>query len=167
MQLLTPIWLWGLLGLSIPITVHLLSRKEGRIVNIGSIRHLDDTATRQFKSIRLNEYLLLLLRCILITLLVLLLSGLIFSSLQKKENWLLIDRGLETEKEFSGVIDSLRKSGYQIKSLTSGFPELSDSFPHPHKVNYWSILTELATQPVQQVVVFSYNYFEGFKGRRI
>jgi hypothetical protein len=97
----------------------------------------------------------------------LLLSGLIFPGLQKKENWLLVDRGLEREKEFSTVIDSLMKSGYQMKSLTSGFPELSDSLPDSHKINYWSILTELETQPVQQAVVLSYNYAEGFKGRRI
>src|SRR5688572_23470231 len=118
MQLLNPIWLLGLLGLSIPVAIHLLSRKEGRIIKIGSIRHLDDTATRQFKSIRLNEYLLLLLTCILITLLDYQRNELIYTRPRKKEKSLLIDKGLETEKEFSGVIDSLRKSGYQMRSLT-------------------------------------------------
>jgi hypothetical protein len=166
MQLLNPIWLWGFLGLSIPIAIHLLSRKEGSVVKIGSVRHLEDTTTRRFKSIRPNELFLLLLRCILIAILVLFLSGLNFPWLQKKSNWLLIEKGLEKESEFTAIIDSLEKSDYEIKYLTKGFPEVSDSVSNLNNPGYWSLLKKLETQPIQHAVVLSYNYAERFNGRR-
>ena len=95
MQLVNPIWLWGLTGLLIPVGIHLLSRREGKIIKIGSIRHLEETNSKQFKSIRLNEFFLLILRCLIITILVLFLSGFHFKSLEKSGKWLIVESGLE------------------------------------------------------------------------
>src|SRR5919107_1833405 len=114
MQFLNPIWLWGLTGLLIPIGIHLLSRKEGRTIKIGSVRHLEDNTTRQFKSIRLNEYLLLALRCLLITLLVFLLSDFIFNGIDENKKWLLIEKGLECDDKLAVLIDTLQKRGFEI-----------------------------------------------------
>ena len=62
MQSAQPIMLWALAGLSIPIAIHLLSRKEGKVIYLGSLRHLRETSTQQFRGIKLNEILLLVLR---------------------------------------------------------------------------------------------------------
>ena len=107
MQLANPIWLWGLSGMLIPIGIHLLSRKEGRVIRIGSVRHLEDTISKQFKSIRLNEFILLGLRCLLIIILVLFLAGLDLNITGKNGKWLLIEGGLDKDNEFSSLIDSL------------------------------------------------------------
>ena len=76
MQLINPIWLWGLTGLLIPIGIHLLSRKQGKIIKFGSLRHLEESQTKQSINVRLNEVPLLILRCALIFLIVILLCGL-------------------------------------------------------------------------------------------
>lgn len=166
MQLINPIWLWGLLGLAIPIAIHLLSRKTGNVIKFGSVKHLDDNTTRRFKSIRLNEYVLLALRSILTTLLVLFLSQLNFSGTQK-QNWLLIEHGLHNAKEFSTVIDSLGDAGFELRHLSHGFPALKDSSAVSQKVGYWTIVEELKTQPVKQAVILSNSYAYRFMGKRI
>ena len=127
MELVNPIWLWGLSGLLIPIGIHLLSRREGKIIKIGSIRHLEETNSKQFKSIRLNELVLLLLRCLIITILVLFLSGFHFQTLEKSGKWLMVESGLERDDQLSVLIDSLKRNGFEIKRLTRGFPDLNDS----------------------------------------
>ncbi|HXR82642.1 MAG TPA: BatA domain-containing protein, partial [Saprospiraceae bacterium] len=142
MKLIDPIWLWGLSGLLIPIGIHLLSRREGKIIKIGSIRHLEETSSKQFKSIRLNELVLLLLRCLVITILVLSLGGFHFQALENSGKWLLVESGLERDDRFLILIDSLKRNGFEIKRLTSGFPDLNDSHADTKKVNYWNLLTE-------------------------
>ncbi len=69
--------------------------------------------------------------------------------------------------EFSVLIDSLRRNGFEIKRLTSGFPDLSDSLYDTKKINYWNLLAELKKKSLTQAVVLSYNYAEGFAGKRV
>lgn len=166
MHLVNPIWLWGLSGLMIPVGIHLLSRREGKIIKIGSIRHLDETNSKQFKSIRLNEFFLLILRCLIITIVVLFLSGFHFKSFQKSGKWLMVEKGLEHDPQFSILTDSLKRSGFEIKSLTKGFPDLGDEPPMIKPINYWDLLAELEKESLTQAIVLSYNYAEGFKGAR-
>jgi hypothetical protein len=166
MQLVNPIWLWGLTGLMIPIGIHLLSRREGKIVKIGSIRHLDETNSKKFKSIRLNEFFLLILRCLIITIVVLFLSGFHFKSLQESGKWLIVETGLEHDPQFSLLTDSLKRSGFEFKTLTNGFPDLSHEPPINKPINYWDLLAELEKESLTQAVVLSYNFAEGFKGKR-
>lgn len=167
MQFTNPIWLWGFSGLLIPVAIHLLSRKEGKIIKIGSIRHLDDTTTKQFKSIRLNELVLLTLRCLLITIVVFLLSGFHLRGLNQKSNWLLVEKGLEHDPEFSFLIDSLTKKGFEIKSFTNDFPDLKDSIAENKNINYWDLIETLKTKSLKQAIILSYNYAERFNGKRI
>src|SRR5215510_3306616 len=96
MTLANPVYLWTLLGLAVPIAIHFLSRKEGKVIKLGSIRHVQETSTQQFKGIRLNEIFLLILRCFLIALLVLLVSGLQFN--QANGRWILLEKGTEKNK---------------------------------------------------------------------
>jgi hypothetical protein len=165
MQFTNPIWLWGLTGLLIPIGIHLLSRKESSIIRIGSIRHIEASHTKQSVNLRLNELLLLAIRCLLITLLVLLLSGLHLSKINS-ESWLLIERGMEESNEFTSLQDSLQRSGFKVKFLEEGFPEI-DSEDKKIKVNYWGVLEKLSTMPLEKIVVLSYNNAERFRSKRI
>src|SRR6185369_2790004 len=139
MMLANPIFLWSLLGLSIPIGIHLLSRKEGKIIRIGSLRHIQETSTQQFKGIRLNEVLLLALRCIMIILFSLLLSGLQCTN-EGKEKWVIVERGLENIPSIKIILDSLKKDGYEQHQLAEGFPINVDS---TSEINYWKLAEQL------------------------
>jgi Aerotolerance regulator N-terminal len=167
MELVNSIWLWGLSGLLIPIGIHLLSRREGKIIKFGSIRHLEETNSKQFKSIRLNELVLLLLRCLIITILVLFLAGFHFQTLERSGKWLIVESGLERDDQLSVLIDSLKRNGFQIKRLTGGFPDLTDSSYETKKINYWDLLSTLKKKSLTQAVVLSYNYADGFAGKRV
>jgi hypothetical protein len=167
MQFINPIWLWGLTGLLIPIGIHLLSRREGKVIKIGSIRHLEETNSKQFKSIRLNELVLLILRCLLITILVLVLSGFHFQGFEQSGKWLVVENGLERDEQFSALIDSLKQNGFEAKSLSKGFPDLGDSIQSTGKINYWNVLEELKKESLSQAIILTYNYAKGFRGKRV
>src|SRR5882757_3378294 len=106
MTIANPIFLWALAGLSVPVTIHLLSRKEGKILKLGSLRHVQETSTQQFRGIRLNEIVLLLLRCALIAIFSLMLAG-IFLAASNNLKWVLVEKGLEGQQRISTMIDSL------------------------------------------------------------
>jgi hypothetical protein len=166
MQFVNPIWLWALAGLSIPIGIHLLSRKEGKVIRVGSLRHLRETNTQQFKGIRLNEIVLLSLRCLLLILFVLLLSGL---SLHWKRGtqspWVLVEHGLENTPEVTSQLDNLLKQGYEARLLASGFPLLADSVT-PTPSSYGKLVEELQAQQFSEAIVFSKNRTNSFLGKR-
>ncbi len=69
MTLSIPYALWGLLGLVIPIFIHLFSKKERNVVHFGSLKFLQSFDSESARSIQLSRLLLLLLRLIFIGLL--------------------------------------------------------------------------------------------------
>jgi hypothetical protein len=163
-----PIWLWGFVGLLIPVIIHLLSRKEGRVLLVGSVRHLRESATAQFRSIRLNQILLLLLRSALIASIVLFLSSAFLKkSGDSKNQWLVIEKGLEKNDEVKTLIDSLNDSGFETHYLSNGFPLLNDSADTRPTKNYWGLAEDLAAKNLDSVLVISYNFEKYFKGKRI
>ena len=162
-----PIWLWALLGLSIPVGIHLLSRKEGQVIKIGSLRHLQETNTQQFKGIRLNEIVLLTLRCTLIILLVLLMSGLSFENATKSETkWVLLEKGLEDIPEVHTQLEMFQNQGYELRWLADGFPVNADSATSLSNNLYWRLSEQLQSEKISDVIVISKNKVEGFKGKR-
>ncbi|HEY0652750.1 MAG TPA: BatA domain-containing protein, partial [Chryseosolibacter sp.] len=162
-----PSWLLGLVGLLIPIGIHLLSRKEGKTIHVGSIRHLYDSDTAQFSSIRLNEILLLLLRLLLITLLVFILAGLKFAQddyVGKK--WLLIEMGVQRDERYKPTLDTLSAQNYEVRWLTEGFPQLADS-AGIHGVENYAPLVQKIPRNLDSVVVMTYAFAARVKGERI
>lgn len=167
MQFTNPIWLWALTGLSIPIGIHLLSRKKGKVIRIGSLRHLQETNTQQFKGIRLNEIILLILRCSLIILFALLISGLCFNrSTNGEEKWIIIERGLEKNREVKSQLDNFQQQGYEAHWLADRFPLLNDSVVSSSPSLYWELLEQLNAQYISDAIIFSKNRIENFNGLR-
>lgn len=166
-QISNPMWLWGLGGLLIPIAIHLLSRKEGKIVNIGSLRHFQESDTARFSSIKINEILLLFVRCLLITLLVLILSGLDFTTnTLSNARWVVIEKGIENDKNIKSLLDSLNAEGYETHYLSQDFPTRPEGVARSEK-NYWSLADQLKSKFNHDIIVISYNYLSGFKGKRL
>lgn len=168
MSFLNPIWLWGLTGLLIPVAIHLLSRKEGNVIRLGSVRHVVDSTSAKFSSIRLNEIGLLLVRCLLLLFIIFLLGGLYFSSGSAHEKkWLVLEKGLEVDNDFKPIMDSLEEQGYELRYLYKGFPLVDDEPEMNGDVNYWFLVHALQKQSVEQAVVLSNNYLKNFNGQRI
>lgn len=163
MKLANPIYLWSLLGLLVPIAIHLLSRKEGKVIKLGSIRHVQETSTQQFKGIRLNEWVLLLLRCALIIVLSLILSGLYID--RKNGKWLVVEDGTQKSERVRVMIDSLEKQGYETHWLSNSFRSFKSS-PGSSQLNYWSAIRQLGKQNLEEAVVFSFARMGKFKGNQ-
>jgi hypothetical protein len=152
-----------LTGLLVPVAIHLLSRKEGRVIYIGSLRHLEESNTSQFRALKLNEYGLLAIRCLLLVLVVLLLAGVQFSNSPSKQSWLLIEKSAEQQSEAIALIDSLEERGYEKHYWQEGFPLESDSGV---QVNSWNLIQDLSRRGVTAVVI-THSYLTQFKGERI
>jgi hypothetical protein len=164
MQFAQPIMLWALAGLSIPIAIHLLSRKEGKVIYLGSLRHLQETSMQQFRGIKLNEILLLILRCLLIILFVFLISGLTSNNYGSKR-WLLVEKGVEENLTARNLIDSLTSQGFEWHSLEEGFAKQGVSTPKAPIIN-WHLIESLQRQELDQAIVLSSSRVENFKGMR-
>ena len=164
MQFTQPIMLWALAGLSIPIAIHLLSRKEGKVIYLGSLRHLHETSTQQFRGIKLNELLLLALRSLLIILFVFLISGL-HSSDSDDKRWLLVEKGIDKNPKAKELIDSLKTQGFEWHWLQKGFPT-ENVLQEDGFINYWEAIASLQQREIDQAIVLSHSRVENFKGSR-
>ena len=75
----SPLFLFGLMGMSIPILIHLLTRRQQKHVRFSAVYLLFQSQKRSIKKSNPNRLLLLLLRCMGIALLSLALAGPFFS----------------------------------------------------------------------------------------
>lgn len=168
MTFLNPIWLWGLVGIAVPLAIHLLSRKEGSVLRFGSLRHLEESHTRQFRSVRLNEILLLLLRTLMIILVVFFLAGLGFPSLESRSEikWVLVENGIEDDPAIKLMLDSLAGE-FEVRVFANGFPTLASSNISSEEQNYWNLLHELGKIGPDSAVIFSYGLMSGFKSEAV
>lgn len=81
----TPIGLWTLLALTIPILIHLFNRSRGRLVRIGHIDLIKQARRLQVTEVKIAQWLLLLLRLGIFTLASLILAGLARPGLESSE----------------------------------------------------------------------------------
>lgn len=168
MTLLNPIWLWALGGLAIPVAIHLLSRKEGKTIRMGSIRFLTETATHKFSSIRINEMALLAIRSLLIMLMVLFLASVLITPQDSGaiKKWVVIEKGFENNNQLRNLLDSLQQDGYEIRRLATGFP-LPDQDTVTQPPDYYKLSEDLSEQADVEAVVIAGNLASNFKGKRM
>ncbi|MEJ0102079.1 MAG: BatA domain-containing protein [Bacteroidota bacterium] len=62
-QLLQPLWLYVLTGISIPVIIHFWNQRPGKILKVGSVSLITDDSKEYKRSLKLSDLLLLLLRC--------------------------------------------------------------------------------------------------------
>jgi hypothetical protein len=129
MEFLQPILLWGLLGLSIPIAIHLWNGKKGNQISWAAMAWLSEQENQSSKSIRLDQFLVLLLRILMIILLVLLLSHLILRSWALSED-LKIVHLVAPEKqvfeEFRFELEQANEKGEEVFWLEPGISDISN-----------------------------------------
>ncbi|MDB5232375.1 MAG: hypothetical protein JWN76_3180 [Chitinophagaceae bacterium] len=170
-----------MIGIAVPVIIHLWNRRQGRTLKVGSILLLEESAKQSARSFKISEWLLLILRCLLIILLVLLLAGLFLkhtSSTGKQKGWILAERNnlTATYEHNKSLLDSLDKAGLEFHYFDENFPgaKLLDVIKDTSKIEtnnllpYWFLLSSLQEQiqPGTPVFLFTSNKLNRFAGNR-
>jgi len=179
-QLLQPIWLFALAGLSVPVIIHLWNQRPGKTLRVGSIAMVTDNAVSHKKNIRLTEILLLLLRCLLLSCVVVALAGPFwkYARTNDSKGWVLMSRQqlAATYQHFKPVVDSLLAAGLELHYFEEGFAKENiekaiaappDTFA-TKQISYRataSLLNE-AVPAKLPLYIFTDNYLRNFAGNR-
>ena len=123
--LLNPFALLALLGLLVPVAIHLWNRRPGREVAVGSLRWLAAGANRRLRNLKLEQVWLLLLRAALLAVLALAVAEPVWRQRQPaSRGQVLLSPEVMGSPAFSALrptIDSLRRRGYVVRWLATGF----------------------------------------------
>lgn len=164
-----PSYLWALLGLLVPIAIHLWSKKEAKTIKIGSVQLLSESKSKQSSSIQLNEWWLLLLRIGIISLLVVLLAKpQWYSNVSNKTLTYIVEPELAQHLSFTSRFNELDES-QKIRLFKNGLPliENEEQTINEHDVqDYWALASEMDGLHTDSIVVFTTGLTSGLKGAR-
>lgn len=79
LNFLNPVYLWGLLGLTLPLLIHLLTRRQQTRIKFSAVFLLEQAQKRSVRRAQPNKLLLLTLRCLALACLCLALANPLFS----------------------------------------------------------------------------------------
>jgi len=169
MFFVNPTYLWALLGLLVPLAIHLWSKKDGRTIKVGSTKLLSESDSKQSRSIQFNELFLLVLRMLVLGILVFIIAG---TQLKKKITTIpityMVESSLLEDDRMRNILDTL-ETGESLRLLQSGFPELdTDQLDaiNTDKPNYWQLAQEMETLQTDSIVVFTSAFVTGIQGMR-
>ncbi|MEQ9229894.1 MAG: BatA domain-containing protein, partial [Cyclobacteriaceae bacterium] len=164
MSFLLPSFLIGLVGLALPLIIHLWSKKTKKAIWIGSIHFLRSTETKTMRSISPNQWLLLILRMVLLALVVFILADLHFSDRQKPTDTLVfIDVDLANEQWVENYISTL-EGDFDVSFFAEGFPSWGSAPPNVVG-DYWRLIEDAANISANKKVVISPLYQRSFVGK--
>ncbi|MDB5236634.1 MAG: hypothetical protein JWR44_3627 [Hymenobacter sp.] len=126
--LITSSALLALLGVLVPVAIHLWNRRPGREVAVGSLRWLAAGANRRLRNLKLEQLWLLLLRAALVAVLAVAVAGPAWRQvLPAARGQVLLSPELQGSPALATLrpaIDSLRRRGYGLRWLAAGFPKV-------------------------------------------
>ncbi|MGY8915492.1 MAG: BatA domain-containing protein [Flavobacteriales bacterium] len=168
MTFLNPTYLWALMGILVPIVIHLWNRKKVLTIKVGSIKMLKESEPKRTSSIRPNEWWLLLLRILIVTLMVFILAEPILKSKENKE---LLTYIIEPEllhlKSMQQLLDSVPSNAQRV--LVKGFPKV-DEYNLPtaksHVPKYWQMAQEMENLATDSIILFTRGLVSGIHGMR-
>lgn len=117
----------ALLGLAVPVAIHLWNRRPGRTVQVGSLRWLTAAANRRLRNLRLEQLLLLLLRVAVLAALALAVAGPFWQRpvpARRVQGLVLVAPEVLQPTVLPALrptIDSLRSKGYSLRLFAPGF----------------------------------------------
>jgi len=180
LTLTNPSALLALLGLLVPLAIHLWNRRPGREVAVGSLRWLAAGANRRLRNLRLEQLWLLLLRAALLAALAGALAGPAWRQVRPAgRGQALVSPALADGGSLAAVrptLDSLRRRGYRLRWLVAGLPRvtaaewLRDSLGRPAVTSlvdnqYWARLQQAADSfPGQPLYAVTPAALRGFGG---
>lgn len=168
MQFLSPTYLWALIGLIVPIMIHLWSRKKVKVIKVGSTQFLETLNPKQTSSVKLNEVVLLILRLLSIVLLTLILARPQFKNTKKNSPiTYIIEPSLFSNDRLMNLLDSIPIESR--RSLEKGFPPYernSKDYTVSTTPNYWKLAKDMDEIATDSIVVFTNAFQKGIKGMR-
>lgn len=172
MYFANPTYLWALLGLLVPIAIHLWSNKKGKVIKIGSTKFLRATDSPQSSSLNLNEIWLLLLRMFALILVVMIMAEPKIPSLTERSPiTYVVEPTLLENEELKNILQDLPDKA-EIRLFQQGLPPLAvEEFEEVETSkgappSYWQLLKELEGINTDSIVIFTNAYLSGFKGKR-
>jgi len=130
MQLLYPIGLFALAGLIVPLIIHLWNIKYGKTLKIGSVLLLGKSSSSSAKSYKISDWLLFILRCLILVLITVMIAQPFLSKKfgkDEQKGWVVVGKAQlpATWKSERKTLDSLFKHGYELRDFAVGFKELN------------------------------------------
>ena len=128
MSFASPLWWYALVGLAVPLVIHLLSRGRRQRIAIGSIRHVAATESRALRRIELSGWPLLLLRMALLVTLALALAAPRWPEMgaDRSGSWLLIEPEVLDREDLPEWVDDWAGSVDAVRVLAAGLPGRED-----------------------------------------
>jgi len=176
LNFLQPIWLYAISGIIIPIAIHFWNIKEGKALPVGSIALLEKSTKKYTSTLRITEWLLLILRCLLIIVLAMLLAKPVKQQKLSDKGWILIDKQNTNTvyNHFKSIVDSLLDKGFELHNFDEGFKRtnLKDALASEDTISnqaqYWSLIKKADSQlPASfPVYVFTSNHLKNFTGEK-
>ena len=174
LHFLHPTAFLALLGLLVPLVIHLWERRQGRRILVGSLRLLEEADEQRINHLQLTDLWRLLLRALILILFVFLLAGPVWKMKPEEDaprHWVLLTPGLVVEGALFTHLDSLRAADQPVRMLAPGFPEWTmeqETDEIPLSENYWSLLRELCRLPAapDTVTIFGDPMLRHFRGER-
>ena len=141
MEFLQPSLLWGTLAVAIPIAIHLWHQKKGTVISWAATQWLLEKSQQSKRGLRLDQLLLLALRCLILITLALLLSEPLFrrtttSATLRKVHVVQPDAFVVDNYRFE-LEEALRK-GETIYWLTASLPIADELTPPVTEGSSWS-----------------------------
>ena len=158
--LLTPGWLLGLVALSVPVALHLWSRRGGRPIRVGSIQLLLGAPPATRRSWAVQDPVLLLVRCAVLAVLTFALAAPYWAPrIGSESRWALVADDVAGRNV---LVDSLARVGLTVYPMDR--PRSSLDRPQ----NLWSALSEAdrAAPPGTRFDLFAPQRLRYFRGVR-
>ncbi|RYF99615.1 MAG: hypothetical protein EOO02_16580 [Chitinophagaceae bacterium] len=151
LQFLNPIWLWLSAGIVIPVAIHLWNIRQARILRIGSTMLIAEATQKSASSLKISQWLLLALRCLLIIALAMMIAEPSLRSEQGKsaKGWVVFDKAQTSViyKSNQKTIDSFLSLGYELHDISKGFPafKIGDSLKTDTtaSTSAWALINKL------------------------
>ncbi|HEV7349503.1 BatA domain-containing protein [Telluribacter sp.] len=134
MEFLKPIMLWGALAVIIPILIHFWHQKKGKVIAWATTQWLLDKNQQQHRGLRLDNLLLLALRCLLLLVLSMLLSRPVmdfFQSDATRQNVHLVQADDYLTRNFRFELEEAARQGEKIYWISAAPEEASDILQPP------------------------------------
>lgn len=126
MEWIQPTLLWGLLGLTIAILIHLWNGKKGKVIAWAAFPWLDPKESQSSRSVKLENWLLLLIRILLLMVLVFLLAGLLWKGFGIDRDFRVVHLvwpDEQVEAEFRFELEQATQKGQEVRWIGTGLPE--------------------------------------------
>ncbi|QSE96625.1 BatA domain-containing protein [Fulvivirga lutea] len=157
-------YLYGLFGLLIPIAIHLWSKKEGKVIHVGSLKYIPEFETKQSKSIKLNELLLLMVRCLVLSLFCFLMAELLTTKKVQNTNAIvLVEPTLFNDSRVQKALDTLK---IEKRYLNSGLELIDDQKANQEAVDIWDAFDAINKLPADTIFILASVTENQLKGRR-